>query len=423
MGKRIFSSIEHFFLHLHPKKVDARAIHYNRTFGLGGICALLFVVLGFTGLILRFSYIPTVADAYESVLGLQKYTVFGQFIRNLHHVSAKILVIASFLHLIRVYYSQSIYQKRAKNWTYGLLLFILVLASNFTGYLLPWDQLSYWAVTVNTQIIEYVPIFGHSLANFVRGGETIDENTLLNFYSIHTGLLPILFIFLMSMHFWLVRKAGGVALPPGKDMEKVDVYPNLVKKEIMVASLLIAGLCLAALFYNAPLLEQANPMESPNPTKAPWYFLGAQELLLHLHPVFSAGIIPLSAGFFFFNLPFFKGIEPNIGAWLHSPTGKKITLQSAIVAFAFTFVLIYLLEHFLEFDVWFAEWPGWIATGLIPCLLYVAPVGLYLFIWHRKRKANQMELVMAGTTTLITSYITMLLIALLLRGEGMLLIF
>jgi quinol-cytochrome oxidoreductase complex cytochrome b subunit len=349
--------------------------------------------------------------------------LFGQFIRNLHHISAHLIILATFLHLIRVYYSQSLYKKRAKNWIYGLLLFILVLFSNFTGYLLPWDQLSYWAITVNVRIIEYIPIVGNALANIVRGGENLDGNTLLNFYTIHTGVLPILFIFLMSMHFWLVRKAGGVALPPKETKRRVNVFPNLVWKEIMLASLLLAVLFLAAVFYQAPMLDQANPMESPNPTKAPWYFLGAQELLFHMHPFFSAGIIPLSVGFYFFYLPYFKFNKPNEGVWFNSSRGKKMVIQSAIASFGFTFLLIYLLEHFLHFDLWLDEWPGWLVTGLIPLLLYAAPVFAYLYSWHKKKKANHTELLMASTTVLLTSYITMVLVALLLRGKGMLLIF
>ncbi|PKQ64850.1 hypothetical protein BZG02_03080 [Labilibaculum filiforme] len=417
------SSIEKFFLHLHPSKIDTRAIKFNRTFGLGGVCALLFVILSLTGLLLRFSYIPTVEHAYDSILGLKYNTIFGQFIRNLHHLSAKFLIVASFLHLVRVYYSQSIFNKRGENWIYGLLMLFLVLASSFTGYLLPWDQLAYWAITVITQIIEYIPFIGHSLAYLVRGSDTVDGNTLLNFYTLHTGILPLLFIFLMSMHFWLVRKAGGVALPKRDEIQKVDVIPNLVSKEIMLASIVIAALFLIAVFYDAPLLDQANPLKSPNPSKAPWYFLGAQELLLHLHPFFSAVIIPFATALFFFGLPYFKYNNLNIGVWFNSPLGKKITIQSGVIAFVFTFVLIYFLEHFLHFDLWLSNWPSIISTGFIPVLLYVVPVAIYLLFWHKKHQANRTELIMACTSIILSSYISMLLISLLLRGEGMLMIF
>ncbi len=421
-GSWLPSSIEKFILHLHPVKIDKRAVKFNRTFGLGGICALLFVILGITGLILRFSYVPTVQHAYDSIVALQTTTVFGQFIRNLHHISAKLMIVAAFLHLIRTFYSQAIYEKRAENWIYGLLLMFLVVASSFTGYLLPWDQLSYWAVTVITQIIEYIPWIGHSLANMIRGGEQLGGNTLLNFYSLHTGVIPLLFIFLMSMHFWLVRKAGGVALPQKEKTVKVNVIPNLIWMEIMVATLLIAGIFLFSVFYHAPLQEQANPLNSPNPSKAPWYFLGAQELLLHLHPFFGAVIIPLIVGFFFFYLPYLKYPNLNIGVWFNSTLGKRMTIHSSIFTFIFTFVLIYCLEHFLHFDIWLSNMGSWVSTGLIPFLLYLLPIVGYLVFWKNKHGAKKEELVMTIMTIILSAYITMMLISWLLRGKGMLMI-
>ncbi|WP_066633157.1 cytochrome b N-terminal domain-containing protein [Labilibacter marinus] len=423
-GNRLPSSIEKFILHLHPPKIDKRALKFTRTFGLGGINALLFVILCFTGLVLRFSYVPTVQHAYDSIVALQSDTVFGQFIRNLHHISAKLMVIVSFLHLIRTYYSQAIYKKRAENWIYGLIMMFMVIVSSFTGYLLPWDQLAYWAVTVITQIIEYVPYIGHPIANLVRGGETVDGNTLLNFYNLHTGIVPIVFIFLMSMHFWLVRKAGGVALPEidKSKAERVFVIPNLLWLEIMVAALLIAGLFVFSTFYHAPLLEQANPLNSPNPSKAPWYFLGAQELLLHLHPFFSAVLLPLAVGIFFFYLPYFKYSNLNTGVWFNSALGKRMTIHSAIFSFVFTFVLTYLLEHFLHFDLWFASLGSWFATGLVPFLIYTIPFIAYLWYWKTKHGAKTEEIVMTITTILMSSYICMMLISLLLRGKGMLMI-
>ncbi|GAF05126.1 cytochrome b N-terminal domain-containing protein [Saccharicrinis fermentans] len=420
--KKTPSSIEKFILHLHPARIDKRALKFNRTFGLGGILALLFIILGVTGLILRFSYIPTIDHAYDSVVSLQRDTVFGQFIRNLHHISAMLMMVVAFLHLIRTYYSQAIFKKRAENWIYGLIMMFMIIASSFTGYLLPWDQLAYWAVTVITQIIEYIPFIGHSLANMVRGSDVVDGNTLLNFYTLHTGIIPMTFLFLMSMHFWLIRKAGGVALPKQDNTEKVNVIPNLIWLEIMVAALLIAGIFVASVFYHAPLQEQANPMNSPNPSKAPWYFLGAQELLLHLHPFFSAVILPLVVGVFFFYLPYFKYDNLNIGVWFNSPLGKKMTIHASIFAFVFTFILIYLLEHFLHFDIWFASVGSWFATGLVPFAIYVIPVSGYLFYWKKKHGAKTEELVMTITTILMSSYITMLLISLLLRGKGMLMI-
>ncbi|WP_321288134.1 cytochrome b N-terminal domain-containing protein [uncultured Sunxiuqinia sp.] len=421
--KRSYSSLEKFALHLHPKMIDERAVAFNRTFGLGGICALLFVILAITGMILRFSYIPTVEHAYDSITNLNTHTIFGGLLRSLHHLSANLLVITSFLHLLRVYYSQAIFKERAENWIYGLVLMFLVMASSFTGYLLPWDQLAYWAITIFIQIFEYIPLFGHSLANFIRSGETLNSNTLLNFYNLHTGVLPLLFVFFVSVHFWLVRKAGGVALPEEEETQKVPVIPNLVVKEIMVALLLVAGLFLVAVFYSAPLLDQANPNHSPNPSKSPWYFLGAQELLLHVHPAFSAVIIPGYLLLFFITVPYLNYKNLNIGVWFNSPEGKKLVIHSALFSFFFTFGLIYLLDHFLHFDVWLSSFPSWISIGIVPFLLYAIPVGSFLFYGFRRYKVHNTEVIMASTTVIMVSYLTMLLISLLLRGEGMLLIF
>ena len=190
-----------FLLHLHPRTVNEQALKFSRTFGLGGINALLFIILAFTGLLLRFNYLPTPESAYDSITSLQNNTIFGSLLRNIHHWSAMLMVITAFLHLLRMFYSQSVFYERKRNWHYGLILFFLVLSFNFTGYLLPWDQLSYWAVTIMTNIVEYIPLIGNYLSNNIRGGELVNENTLLNFYNFHTALLPILFIVFMTLHF------------------------------------------------------------------------------------------------------------------------------------------------------------------------------------------------------------------------------
>ncbi len=424
LPQNIRTSLRSFILHLHPPRIDKRAVRFNRTFGLGGISALLIVILIFTGLILRFSYVPTVEYAYNSIVELQQHTLFGQFIRNLHHLAANLLIVTSFLHLLRVYYSQSFTGKRAENWIFGLALFLLILASSFTGYLLPWDQLSFWAVTVITKVIEYVPFLGPSIADFVRSGEVVNGRTLLNFYNLHTGIIPILLLLLMSYHFWLVRKAGGVALPKIEDkVPKVPIIQHLVIKEVMVAAIILAVITLGSVFYHAPLLAEANPLQSPNPTKAPWYFAGAQELLLHLHPVFSGVMIPAALTFFFIYLPFFKYKNQYTGVWFNSEAGKKIVIQSAIISFVFTCCLIYVSAHYLHFELWFKSWPSWISTGIIPLLLYVLPMGLFLFSVSKKSDVGITEIIMSMATIVFASYIAMMMVTIFFRGTGMLLIF
>lgn len=412
-------AIENFIMHLHPKKVSDTSIKWTRTFGLGGINALLFVILAITGILLRFSYVPTVGGAYDSIIYLQKEVLFGQWLRNIHHFSAHLMVITSFLHLIRVFYSHSFYRKRAKNWIYGMILFLMVLLFNFTGYLLPWDQLAYWAVTVMTQVLEYIPFVGHYLAHALRGGETINGSTLLNFYNLHTSVLPIAIIVFMSLHFWLVRMAGGVATPTKEIRQMVDCRQTLVPQEALVAVVVIALLFLVSALFNAPLEAQANPAISPNPNKAPWYFLGAQELLLHLTPLFSAFVVPMVVTVLFFYLPFFNYSKIHTGVWFHSPRGKKLVITSGVFSCVYTFFLILLLDYVIKPIPFIMHLPAWIGGGIIPFLLYLLPFAGFVYYQHRKAPLALAELIQMIVTIILSSYIVMMLVSLVLRGLGM----
>ncbi len=417
------TAIERFFLHIHPNKIDQRAIKFTNTFGLGGINALLFVLLVISGILLRFTYVPTPEGAYNSIIYLQNNILFGKLLRNIHHLSASLMVVTSFLHLIRVFYTQSLFFERSKNWIYGLLLMILVLFSNFTGYLLPWDQLAYWAVTIMTSMLEYIPVIGKPLANLFRGGNMVDGTTLINFYTLHTGLLPLLFVFFMSMHFWLVRKAKGVVVPQKGEPQMVNVYPNLVYKEILTALIVLAVIFLLSIFIDAPLLDKANTTISPNPSKAPWYFMGVQELLLHIHPVFAVFIIPVALAILFFYFPYVKFTNINIGVWFNSKNGKLLTIYSAIFSIIFTFILIYITEYFIDFNIWFTDLPDLISTGLFPFLQFILPTLAFLYYWYKIKKSPLFELTIAIVTIIISSYLVMMIIGIWFRGEGMNLIF
>jgi quinol-cytochrome oxidoreductase complex cytochrome b subunit len=410
-----------FLLHLHPKKVNAQSIKFTRTFGLGGISALLFVILAFTGILLRFSYVPTPLHAYNSLIDLQENSLLGGLLRNVHHWSAMLMIITVFLHLLRVFYSTSIYYERKKTWYYGLALFATVLAFNFTGYLLPWDQLSYWAVSIMTNIIEYIPWIGHGLAGLLRGGEIVNENTLLNFYTFHTALLPLLMGAFMVIHFWLVRKAKGVTIANPDKNEMTEVNPHLIQKEIIAALAVIISLLLFSMFVNAPLREMANPVLSPNPSKAPWYFMGIQELLINLHPLFVSLIIPLTLLGFFIYLPILKIPKEKTGQWFYSDKGIRIIWMSALFAALLSFVLIVVLERFSHLNN--LDLPLIISTGLIPLMLYLIPAAAFVFYLRKALKADPTEIYISIMTIIISSYIIMSITGIWLRGENMQLIF
>ncbi|MCB0753705.1 MAG: cytochrome b N-terminal domain-containing protein, partial [Ignavibacteriae bacterium] len=153
----IFKSL---ILHLHPPTINEKVIKFNHTFGLGGMAVVLICIQFITGLLLRFSYEPFPGRAYDSILHLQNNILFGQLIRNLHHWSAVFLIIIVLLHLLRVFFTGAFHDKRQFNWVLGVILFLIIIFSNFTGYLLPWNQLSYWAITVSTSMLEYIPFIG-----------------------------------------------------------------------------------------------------------------------------------------------------------------------------------------------------------------------------------------------------------------------
>jgi quinol-cytochrome oxidoreductase complex cytochrome b subunit len=416
-------AIKKFILHLHPLKIDTRAIAFNRTFGLGGIAALLFTTLFITGMMLRFVYIPSAGQAHDSILTLKNDIIFGNLLRNFHYWSAMLLVVVAFLHLARVFYSQSLFHERRKNWLYGLLLMFLVVSANFTGYLLPWDQLSYWAVTIMTNLLSYIPLFGDGLAGLIRDGDIVGEATLLRFYHFHTGLLPLLMVFFMTIHFWLVRKGGGIALPEVEKTQKVDTHPHLTYKEAVVALSIIMALLLFSIFVDAPLLDKAKPTVSPNPSRAPWYFMGFQELLMHVHPVFGSFIIPLAVTIFFIAIPFIKYPELKPGVWFHSQKGKNITIISALFSAIFTFAFAIINDMVFDFSNRLADWPTIMSTGLLSTLLYLGPVAGFLVFLKKKHDANRIELIIGVVTIILSAYITMMLTGSLLRGEGMQLIF
>ncbi len=286
-------------LHIHPPVIDKTTLKFSRTWGLGGMALLLIMIQFISGVFLKFVYLPFPGKAYESIIVLQNEIVFGQLIRNIHYWSAVLLLLVTFLHLLRVYFTGAFTHSRQFNWVIGLGLFFLVIFSNFTGYLLPWDQLAYWAITICVGIVGYIPGVGAWLQDMIRGGSEVGPVTISIFYTFHTFILPASLVLLMGFHFWRVRKAGGIMrLPRPEDRVEskgkfVSTIPHLVIREGVVALVLIGLILFLAIFFNAPLAEKANPGLSPNPTKAPWYFMGLQELLLYFHPLFAVLIIPL----------------------------------------------------------------------------------------------------------------------------------
>ena len=321
------------WLHIHPAKVKRENFKLKHTWYLGFITFYLFLILVTTGVALMFYYRPDAPQSYQDMKGLQFVVYLGSFLRNMHRWSAHGMVICVFLHMCRVFYTGSYKAPRQFNWVIGVFLFLLTLGLSFTGYLLPWDQLAFWAITVGSNIGGYAPLVGPRLKELLLGGHAVGESALLRFYVLHVAVLPSTMILLTMVHFWRVRKDGGLSRPVWKlkpaaagplvrigapapaeaalvvvpasqdktyglmevvtgkpifetvtaeeEEDTVFSYPYAFFREAIALMATVTSVMAISLFWQAPLEELANPAKTPNPAKAPWYFLGLQELVSH----------------------------------------------------------------------------------------------------------------------------------------------
>lgn len=417
--------VNNLILHFRPVQLPARSLKYTHTFGLGGMSLVLFLLLAATGVLLMFVYEPSPERAYESIRALENEVFFGRLVRNIHHWSANFLIAVVFLHLLRVYFTGGYHAPRQFNWLIGLTLLLCVLVSNFTGYLLPWDQLSYWAITICTGMIGYVPLIGEWLQGVIRGGPEIGSATLINFYTFHTTVVPVLLIVLMAWHFWRVRKAHGVVVPraPGEELEEkpesVLALPNLLMREFAVALILVAFVMAFSVFVNAPLDAAANPGMSPNPAKAPWYFVGFQELLFHFHGSFAVVVIPLLVAAALVLLPYLRYDHQGEGVWFVSLRGRQLGVAAALIALVVTPLWIVLDEYWIDYAAWLSGLPPVLREGALPfAVLLALIVGLYIAI-RRRFSASRVEAVQAMFVLLGVAFAILTITGVWFRGAGM----
>jgi len=239
---RALGVLSNVFLHLHPAKINRDAVAYNYTWGMGGMTFYVYITLVFTGTLLMFYYHPSKVVAFRDILYLESDVPFGKLLRNMHRWGAHLMVIMVELHMFRVFLTGSYKKPREFNWVVGVLLLVLTLLLSFTGYLLPDDQLGFWAVTVGTNMARATPLLGHdgpfgaqlgmTPFNDVRfgllGGSIVDSNALLRAYIWHCVAIPIIASLLMIVHFWRVRKDGGISGPAPMVLESEIKEPKKV---------------------------------------------------------------------------------------------------------------------------------------------------------------------------------------------------
>jgi len=244
----------------------------------------------------------------------------------------------------------------------GVSLAGVILVNAFTGYLLPWDQLSFWAVTISTGMLGYVPVMGPALLRIARGGLDVGADTLVVFYTIHTSIVPALLVVLMAFHFWRVRKAGGVVIPPARPGEASEVepapvmfLPHLLVREVSLALVIAALVVVLGAAFGAPLGAPANPGMSPNPTKAPWYFLGLQEMLVYFDPWIAGVVMP---SIIMVGLMVFPYVDSNpLGNGYYTLKQRRF----ALLMFGWGFlmwILLIVIGTFIRGPGWIWFWPG-----------------------------------------------------------------
>ena len=249
--------------------------------------------------------------------------------------------------------------------------------------------------------------------------------TLSLFFVLHIALLPILLFLFTGFHFWLVRKAGGVMLPGGSDRSGaprpalVPVRPNLLVREGAASLVLLAVLLAIAAVVSAPLEEQANPGMSPNPAKAPWYFMGVQELLVHLHPSFAVVVVPLLVCAFLAGLPFLRYAEAPTGSWFHSNRGRRAALVAAAAALLTVPVPVLLDEYVLQWTRLFPALPAAVASGLVPLALWGVVSGAVVILLKRRLSLSRLETVQSLFAFATVAFLVLTAVGVLFRGQGM----
>ncbi|MEP7290524.1 MAG: cytochrome bc complex cytochrome b subunit [Chloroflexota bacterium] len=307
-----------FWLHMRPSYFHKSVTGFYPTFRLGWLSTYFVFFETITGILLMVWYTPSPEIAYANMLNMLAMVPLGQFMRDLHRLGAEAMVLIVFLHMLRTFFTGSYKRPREFTWfTGGILLFCTAFLS-FSGYLLPWDQLSLWAVTIGASMIEAAPpeVVGTNLNLLLRGGPDIGANGLLRFYLLHVLAVPaILFIFLGAHYYKVIIHAHS--LPPkeeniGEDTAKrvpldkrVYFTPDILTSEIMwlaVTTLILVVLC--TWFYHAPLENHADPQITPLGTTAPWYFLWIQGALKLGDKVLWGIVFPTIVLGLIFTLPY-----------------------------------------------------------------------------------------------------------------------
>jgi quinol-cytochrome oxidoreductase complex cytochrome b subunit len=466
-----------FLYHIHSTRIHWHSLRFTTTLGLGVAALASFLIATVTGILLMIYYTPSTELAYQSVKDIHYTVPTGRFIRNLHRWSAHLMVITVILHAMRVFFTASYKKPREFNWLIGLALLVTTLGLSFTGYLLPWDQLAYWASTIGANIAASPRELTDALGvtswfdpgglsrRVLLGADEVGQAALTRFYLLHVILLPILLAWLVGVHFWRIRKDGGLArpddatlreegkLPPapeetnasanGKEVfprgasktyglmaivrgrtppvgrgpeYTVPSYPRAFRAEMAVTMAVVACCLVLAFFFDAPLKEQANPLVPENPAKAPWYFLGLQELVSYsafMGGVFLPGLVMLGLAL----IPFLDRRPEPGGVWFSGVEGRRVFWDSLL----FSTLVVIALEAFTIRFGWLRNWfPN--IPQLVIILINPGTVLACVFAawsqWTLRRTGSTRLAAIALFTSILVGFVILTYIATVHRGPN-----
>lgn len=322
-----------FFHHLHPPTIPANQARLRYTLGAGGLSVYLVIVLILTGALLMFYYVPTPEAAGPSIQALTFLVPYGAIIRNLHYWAAQLLVIVAAIHMLRVIFTGAYAAPRRFNYLLGLLLLVLSLFLDFTGYVLRWDEGVRWALVAGTNLVRSIPQIGPGLYLLVMGGSEPNPSTLIRFYAWHIFGLTIFLVGIGVWHLFKVRRDGGIAVPPPDkriDQQRISRF-ELVRREGLAAILATIVLVLISAFIPAPLASPMTDLGQAADSQAPWFFLWVQQMLKFGNAFVMGVLVPLGVLGILALLPYIlpTARPEELGRWL--PRGSRLAQWIVLV--------------------------------------------------------------------------------------------
>jgi quinol-cytochrome oxidoreductase complex cytochrome b subunit len=455
------------FLHLHSVRTHRWSLRWTTTAGLGIASTAAFLITLVTGVLLMFYYKPYPEVAYDSIKDIHFVVPTGRLIRNIHRWAANVMVVAVLLHMARVFYTAGYRKPREFNWLIGMGLLVTTLALSFTGYLLPSDQLAYWAITIGANIAQSPREVTDALGvtesfdpgGFQRllllGSDIVGEEALIRFYLLHIMILPLVLAALMAAHFWRIRKDGGLVRPADADARlgppAEDTYPVFTEAPVrtyqlaaivrgkaaavgrgpentlpsmphlfyaelavlMVTMLICIGL---ALISDAPLKELANPAVPENPAKAPWYFLGLQEMVSF--SAFMGGIgIPTIVCLGLALIPYLDREQAETGHWFGGAGGLSLVKSAILIGLAAPVLIEFFAIQFGWIREWFPDAPQLLITLVNPGTVLTLIYGSYS-VWLVRRYNSTRAGALGLFTCFLCGFIVMTVIGTYFRGPN-----